>query len=358
MRLLDRYLLSTFLAALGVFAAAFVTLFLAIDFASKLGKFFELQEVSLIPFILHYYMVRLPMVAAYLLPMVVLFAAIFTVVKLARTNELLPMVASGTSLRRVSAPFFVTAALAALTMATMDEFILSRLGNEITETDDILSNREVSWGVSDFRDRTSIYASHYDHIRRRMSNVRIKRLDDEARAAEVVRAATCNWDPERKHWVAKRGTIEYPSPVNASPRTEPIDPEGYVVMAGSSPLTISPNSAFTSKLPFAPLATLLEQARLEPDVPAFRVKVHSRFTFPLSPLVLLLLGLPFVATAPRTSLIKGLFFCFALSVAYYITHFAALDLGNRGDADPMLAVWTPTALFSAAGLAAFARMRT
>ena len=101
-RLLDRYVLSIFLPAFGLFTVAFLALFLAVDFASNLGKFLDLKSVDLLPFVLRYYGCRLPMMATYLLPVVALFAPIFTVIKLSRTNEILPVAASGTSLRRLS----------------------------------------------------------------------------------------------------------------------------------------------------------------------------------------------------------------------------------------------------------------
>ena len=95
-RLLDRYILSIFLSALAVFTTAFAMM----------------RHRSLLPllvFVLEYYLLRLPMILTYLLPMVILFAAMFTVFKLSRTNEILPIAASGTSLRRMALPFLLTA---------------------------------------------------------------------------------------------------------------------------------------------------------------------------------------------------------------------------------------------------------
>jgi len=127
MRLLDRYVTTLFAGALAVFAAAFVALFVTVDFASNLGRFLELKSVSIPRFVLWYYLLRLPMTVVLVLPMIVLFASIFTVIKLQRTNEVLPIAASGISLRRMSRPFLVAAVLAAGGMAALEEYVLPGL---------------------------------------------------------------------------------------------------------------------------------------------------------------------------------------------------------------------------------------
>lgn len=127
MRLLDRYVLGIFIPALAMFTLTLLFLFIAVDFAAKLSKFLELRDLSLIKFVATFYAVRIPMLLVILLPSVLLFAPTFTVIKLARANEILPIAASGISLRRLSLPFLAAACLGSLGMAAIDEFILPRV---------------------------------------------------------------------------------------------------------------------------------------------------------------------------------------------------------------------------------------
>lgn len=363
-RLLDRYVWRTFFASLAVFSLAFGALFLMVDFASKLGKFLELQTLSPVPFMIRYYLVRLPMVAGYLFPTVVLFASIFTVTRLAGANEILPIAASGTSLRRMALPFVAAAVLAGLAMGALDEFVLSRLGKEIAETDEILSTRETSYGVEDYDGWTKLHAIEYDHVRKRLGSVTITRLDGSARPVEHIKAKTCLWDAGRKHWVARDGTLEYPQEIVAldgvrpQVRKEPIGPEGYVIAAPFTPETLRKGSSFMNLMPFAPMKRLLEEARRFPHIPSCVMKVHARISFPLSPLVLLLLCLPFVVAAHSRSFVKDLFFCFLVALAFYLSHFGCTMLGYQGKITPVAAVWLPTLCFGGAGLLAFGRMKT
>lgn len=362
-RLLDRYVLATFLLALGLFAVGFLVLFVAVDFAPKLGRFLELQNVQTLPFIVRYYLVRLPLLLTILLPAVVLFASIFTLLKLARNNEILPIVAAGTSLRRTALPFLLAAAGAAGAIAALEEWVLPGLRDEIADSDDILSSRERSWSVILFDARTHLYAFEYDHVRRRMQRVHITVSNADSRTVEIVRAAECRWEAGRSRWVAYEGAIEQPGRLvekkGERPQTfkEPIPPEGYVV-PGSFKLDDVRRSSVIGRFSFSRLSELIDRAREYPHVPAFRVKVHGRLAFPISPLLLTLLGMPFVVSGSSKSFIKGIFLCFLLALSFYVLYFACLDLGNKGTLPPAAAAWGPTGAFGLAGLAAFARMRT
>ena len=78
-RLLDRYVLGIFVPALAMFSLTLLFLFIAVDFASKLGKFLEVRDVALIPFVAWFYLIRIPMLLVILLPSVLLFAPTFTI---------------------------------------------------------------------------------------------------------------------------------------------------------------------------------------------------------------------------------------------------------------------------------------
>jgi lipopolysaccharide export system permease protein len=373
MRILDRYVSGIFLSALAVFTLTFVALFVTVDLAAKVGKFLDLRQhdINVTAFVAQYYAIRLPMILNSLLPASVLFASVFTVVKLARTNEILPIAASGTSLRRMAVPFFAAALAVTLLMASIDEFVLTRLARLITDSDEILSNRGVSYGVEDYDGIVKLTGEKYDLSRREISDVRITRLDREARPIEVVVAKRASWDAGRRRWIAREGTITYPesdppvqvggaNPPSSRPevRVDPIASQGYVVEAPFTPESLKKGSSPLNRFVSEPIPQLVRDAREHPREPSRWIKVHTRFAFPLSPLVLLLLGLPSVVAAHSKSFIKGLFFCFLLALSYYLVHFLSLELGYRGSLPPAWAGWTPTGLFGSLGLAAFARMRT
>jgi len=364
-RLLDRYVLGIFLPAFALFTVTLLFLFVAVDFASKLGRFLELKGMPMVPFIGLYYAVRIPMLLNILMPSVMLFAPAFTVIKLARSNEILPIAAAGISLRRMSLPFVVAALMSCAFMAAMDEFVLPLVGDKITETDETLSARNLKFNVEDYDGEAKIFARSYNFGTQTLSgDVRVTLLDESKRPSEIITAQECRWDAKRKRWVAFRGHVEKPFQIievpGGKPRVwrEPISEEGYLVESKLKPDNIRRSAGLNSRYGFATLKSMIHDMRQYSHVPAAILKVHSRFSFPLSPLVLLLVGLPFVMDPNSKSFVKGLIFCFLLAIGYYVTHFACVDFGNLGVIPPVIAAWFPAACFGAVGLVAFARMKT
>jgi len=47
-----------------------------------------------------------------------------------------------------------------------------------------------------------------------------------------------------------------------------------------------------------------------------------------------------------------------MALGFYVTHFACVDLGNKGTIPPLVAAWFPIAAFGSVGMVAFARMKT
>ncbi|HLY08199.1 MAG TPA: LptF/LptG family permease [Planctomycetota bacterium] len=364
-RLLDRYVLGIFLPALVLFTVTLLFLFIAVDFASKLGKFLELTRVPVIPFVTRFYLVRIPMLLVILIPSVLLFAPTFTVIKLARANEILPIAASGISLRRMSVPFLVAAVLGSFAMAATDEFILPKVGDEISSTEEILSVRTVRYNVEDYDGATKMFAKEFAPESLRLTgDVRFTLLNPDMKPVEIVLAEEARWDLKRKRWVALRGTVENPFelvfPPNEKPHTRKyaIPAEGYVVECKLKPDNIRRGSGLSTRFSFVRFKSLVQEMRKYPHVPSAVLKVHSRISFPLSSIVLVLVGLPFVMDPNSKSFVKGLIFSFLLAVGYYMTHFACEDLGNMGSLHPIVAAWFPIGTFGAAGLVAFSRMKT
>jgi lipopolysaccharide export system permease protein len=363
-RLLDRYVLGIFVPALALFTLTLLFLFIAVDCAAKLGKFLEMQGQPVLPFMMKYYLVRIPMLLGILIPAVMLFAPTFTVIKLARTNESLPIATSGISLRRMSAPFVLAAVLASFSMAAMDEFVLPWVGSRITETDAEFVSRGFRYNVEDYDRWTKIWAKRFDVPATLSEEVRITRLDDAMQPVEIITAKKAHWDLKRKRWVAFEGFVEKPMILvhvpGEKPHTwkEPIPEEGTVVESRLTPETLRKDMGVTARLSFAPLKNQIRDMHRYPHVPSAVLQVHARFSFPLSPIVLLLLGLPFVMDPQSKSFVKGLIFCFLLALGFYITHFACIDMGNRGAIPPVVGAWLPVGAFGAAGLIAFSRMRT
>jgi lipopolysaccharide export system permease protein len=316
-------------------------------------------------FVAEYYLCRIPMLLTILIPSVMIFAPTFTIIKLARTNELLPIATCGTSLRRMSLPFVVAAVFATASMALMDEFVMPRVADEIIRTDEMVSSRGVRYNVEDYNGKTKLWAAEFLIYELQLSkDVRFTILDDDKHPLEVYTAKRAQWDATRKRWIVFNGFFEKPQEDIREPGQKPrpwkiaIPPEGIAVPCKLTPETLRKDVGIGNRFSFFKFRDLVHEMRKYPHVPTTVLLVHSRFSFPLSPIVLLMVGLPFVMDPHSKSFIKGLIFCFLLAIAFYLVHFACVDLGSKGSLHPVFAAWFPVTTFGTIGAVAFSRMRT
>jgi lipopolysaccharide export LptBFGC system permease protein LptF len=368
MKLLDRYLFSIFGTAFALVTLTFLALFTAMDLSSRIARILSLKNINTVPFLAHYYLVRLPMFLHLILPAVSLFSAMFTVIQLQKTNELLPMITSGVSLRRLSLIFIVGALVCSGVMAVLDEFVLPELMDDIGETDDIL--------ISDKPQRNLIYAGkknlvlvidEYDRVKKQMRGLTLTRYRDGGRREEVIRAATGDWDSRAKQWILKNGEVT-PFDAGGNPQfppggdgrrifVVPIPPEGVVLPEPPHPDDFKRTFSISGRsFRYSELKALIG---LYPHIEAFHMHMNLKFASPLGPLVLLFLGLPFVSGTQHRSFYRGIALCLLLTIAYYAATFVCFELGIRGGGlSPAVAVWGPLGVFGLAGLVSFLRMRS
>lgn len=370
MKILDRYVFKTFGAALILTVAVFVGLFLAIDLSSKLPRILALKNVGTLPFLLRYYGVRLPLFLHVVLPAVSLFAAMFTVIRLQKSNELLPMVVSGISLRRISAGFILSAVACAGLMAGLDEFVLPDFMTAMGETDDILiSDRPTRNTIAYDTRGTYVFMQEYDRRNRVMKRMTAQLMRSDGTLRQMIQAESAGWDPTLKRWVLREGTITHydeegqpvtvydPSKGRLVRRVDPLPPGGMLLETEVTPEDMQ--RKFTLSGRYYRLTDLAELMERYPHASSFRMQYHAKFTTPLGSVVLLFLGLPFVATAQSKSFWVGIGTCLVLTVSYYSAYFILFQAGNRGEwISPAAAAWVPTLAFGAVGIGGFLRMRS
>lgn len=151
MKILDRYIAKNFL--FGYFIVLFVMLgmFLTIDLFLNLDEFSEqlgqtdasghiLTLKDVIGNIIRYYSVRCCLWYKDMAGMVMVIAAVFSLSRMTRNNELIAIMASGTSLKRMLAPALLLSLLLSGLMVIDQEFVIPRMAHELIRKHDDLAN--------------------------------------------------------------------------------------------------------------------------------------------------------------------------------------------------------------------------
>jgi lipopolysaccharide export system permease protein len=367
--LLDRYVTRRFVGAYGLCLLGFIGLFLVVDLSGNLADLLDARAHiesggrSVTGAAVVYYLSKLPTIVVFVGPFLTLFAAIAALIGLSRHGELTPMVTSGRSLQRVLLPVYVLSTLLVLALFVVEDDLVP------------LSNRRHE-EIRQLLDRKGDL-QHVDAFTAEGNNFEVRGWQPQAQTLVGVQCR--KWrDPDARlpEGALTLDSIEYgrhavTGTVGWFPRGGRLRPFGLDDGRPRAPVELSFDQPLNLGVTPAEIELMTAQKRSglaradivrlmnrQPQNRHLEIELHTRGARPLASLVLLLLGLPFVARVGARSIAAGLSVAFVTSLAYFLVGLFFLELGNRGDLSPFAAVWIPPAGFGAFALTRLPRMAT
>ncbi len=120
--LLDRYLYQRFGRSLGVVLAAFVGIYLLVDFFERIDNFLEKQESLRLAAV--YFACKTPFMIQQVAPAAIMLAGVLTVGGLQRSGEMQSLQAAGIRLRRLVRPVVIAGLAASLLVVALLQWLL------------------------------------------------------------------------------------------------------------------------------------------------------------------------------------------------------------------------------------------
>lgn len=297
-----------------------------------------------------------------LLPLAVLLTVLVTFGVLERTNEVTALKASGISLHRLALPALVFAAAAALLSWGFQEAVVPAASRKALTLKDRLKNvptRNLAAALDVWLlapDRGSFFHyNHYDAKKGSFQGFSVYTLQPGAfrlRGRTFLKRASFD-GPTRLHYTA--GWV-WDREEKSTFRTLP---EGTLDVGLESAYFVLPpqrEGRFFSSAGLKRLVAQLEERGYPADQQ--RMDYYKKFTEALSPLVLLLAGLPFAFLGGRKGSLYGLAVALLLVIAFYTLSAVFTSVGVMAWLDPALAAWAPTVLFATAGGYLLLNLRT
>jgi len=401
--IVDRYIVRSFLYSFVVFFFLFVGLFIVVETFSNIEDFISAGIAQLPATLLRVYAVRIFTIFQQTCPVVVVAAAMTTITRMNKNNELVPLKACGTSVYRILWPLFVLTFAVTGFFLVNQELIIPALADRIVKYEKLLRGKDlrVRWDIV-VKDSygTSFRIYRYRVFEKEMSRVVITEYFAPGKQKTSVTAAWGLWkrssDGEYR-WHLSNGSINrlnelgeplpgYPDHFGKDGLIIDRDPEDFsrhiVEEASRNPTRTGGASSGESEVPWVHyILSDIVPERLEreeltyhylstsslrgeistfpPPVPAeLLVSLHRRYSWPLANLVLLLLGLPFVLRQETRSLFLGIGICISICAAYFFVDYACVELGRKEILSPVAAAWLPVLLFGPVGVFLFDGIRS
>jgi len=354
---LDRYVFSEFWRIFVATGLGFPLMTIIIDVTDNLDTYLG-RELAPGRIALSY-LYWLPDSMFMILPAAVLFATVFCIGSLTRHSEIAAAKASGISFYRLIVPLFAGAVLATCLGLLLGEIAphTSKRRLELLEARKYSHSSE-RYNFAFAGEEGRVYKVGALHV----NNSAIDGLVIERRGrgtdypTYVVVGTTAVYAPA-KGWMVRRGTMHVipDSLTNIAYSFDSLQDRRFVEKP--TELTASPKAP--AEMDYRELGrfiTALE--RSGSDVNGLRVERMLKIAIPVTCIVILLFGAPLATSSQRGGAAYGIGISLATTVVFLMLIQLTKAFGAKGFIPPELAAWTPSIVFTIAGLILMKRVRT
>ncbi len=358
---LDRYIIRHFLMNFGILLTVLIGLFVVMDLIIEIDEFIQAGNV----FADEYggsFIATVAIAADYYVPLVLLlfvffsglvaFAAMgFTLIGMARSREIVAMITSGVSLFRIAAPVLLVGILINVATLPVQEYLIPPVAGKIARPKSELKHRnaktfEVLY-IPDGEDNL-FSAQGFDMEHQTLNNAVILKRDKQGRALTRIKAVQAVWEPERQAWrliqsSRTRAVVRSLETPGAATIGEPdAEPQNEYFPTDLSPEVLKARRAalYSRLLSLGDLYRMLGNEASDRTV-ILRM-IHTRFSFVVVNVLLLLIATPFyLLREPRSFLNEGVK---AAIVGVSVWGVALVILQFEFEGNPVLLSWLPVIL--------------
>ncbi|WP_299458564.1 LptF/LptG family permease [uncultured Microscilla sp.] len=365
---LDKYILKKFLVTFFFVVIILISIIVIIDITEKIGDFNKMDQ-TVWQIFTKYYLNFIPYWANSLSPILIFIATVFVTARLATHTEIIAILSSGVSFKRMLVPYLLGSSLIAVLTFYLIGWVIPkanrvRLKFENTHIKDkfYFTDRNVHLKIAP---NTFAYIESYDntsHVGYKftLENISGFEYDGKKQQKKLNSKVECRrilWDKDRKKWVMENYKI---TEFNQG------DSLNYKITYGQSLDTLMnlKPSDFESKYMFneqltsdqleAYIAELKQRGvgKLE----TYLVERYERMAYPFAVIILTVIGV--IVSSRKTREGAGLQIAvgFGLAFIYVMLIMVSRSIGKNGELPPLVAAWMPNILFALIGLFMYKRV--
>ncbi|MBU0753690.1 MAG: LptF/LptG family permease [Planctomycetes bacterium] len=358
---IDRYIGMYFISSYIICFIFFLGLFVVIDLVPKVDNILDTAPLaaekgrSLFLMTGWYYLMKVPEIFLMVAPYLTVMAAMFCMSRLRKNNELIPMIMAGVSIFRVLLPIFVCSAFLLVGMVFVQELVAPYCAGQrmleesflLDQEEQLLIERKVFWD----QEGREIVVKNFNVATQVIGGANISFLEQEAGQVinTSIKGRLLRWlGPEERAWSMEEGTqvTENLSDLEANSIQKPIK----VFYTDLTPDDIITSLKDPNEMTFKEIQRAYA---LNTKDKRWKILLHYHITFPLSNMLLLLLGLPFVLRYETRSNFLGLAIALFICGGYFILDVIMRDLGTKDQIHPIIAAWFASIFCGAVGIYLF-----
>ena len=345
---LDWYILQKILTAFVFVVFSLELIICVLDYVDKNDDFIK-NEVPGAQ-IRQYYLTFIPFIAGLLTPITVFIATVFTTAKLAAKTEIVAILASGISFKRMLFPYFLAGIMIAGASFYLNSYVIPdankfRIEFELEYLKDPFYNtdKHIHFKVAEEDSLEDyVYIYRYDVRRDIGSTVSLEKVNG-TKLIDKISARQIQWVDSTRKWKLKKW------------QRRQIFEDHELITEGKeldTLLNLYPKD-FGSKYRMWETMTMgelndyidLQRSRGAEDVHIFQVEEYIRYMSPFAVFILMAIGVIVAARKSRQGTGFQIALGFVIAFAFIIAFVLARAIAEAQSMNTVLAIWMPNILF-------------
>ena len=345
---IDRYLIGKFLGTYIFAIILIISIAVVFDFNENLDKFMQ-HNAPMNKIIFEYYVNFIPYYSNLFSALFIFIAVIFFTSKLADNSEIIAMMSTGMSFKRIMRPYLISATIIAIFTYFLGAYVIPR--GTVTRLDfenTYKKNRRVTYAQDiqlEVDTGVIAYIERFENANKTGYHFSLDKFVDKKLVSHLT-ANTITYDTlsdVRFHWTIRDYTIrelkgmkEY---ITHGVRTDSIlrmEPADFLITQNQEATLTSPE-----------LKEYIERqkARGFANIKQFEVEYYKRIASCFAAYILTIIGLSLSAQKRKGGMGMYLGLGLALSVSYILFQTISATFAINANLPPLIAVWIPNIVF-------------
>ncbi len=351
LRKLDRYIIKKFLGTFFFSILLIVSIAVVFDITEKIDDFLE-KGAPLKAIVVDYYLNFIPYFANLFTPLFLFVAVIFFTSKMAYQTEIIAILSSGVSFRRLMFPYFVGALIVAIFSFFLGAYVIPPANKTRLEFESVYVKKRKDTGLEDIHLQLEpglfIYMGRYYSIRNRGTYFGAERFEGKELKSKLA-AQSIIYNEDKNNWtlsdyVIQNFNSDHTLTVSEGAKLDTVfnmKPEDFK----------SEHNWFETMNNTALVEYIDEQTQKGVGaIQPFKIEYYKRWANPFSSFILTLIGVSLASRKVRGGMGLHIGIGLALSFGYILFMTISTTFAINGNMNALVAVWIPNIVFAAIGI--------
>ena len=346
-RRIDWYIIKKFLGTYFFAIALIISIAVVFDVNEWIDNFIN-NKAPIKAIIFDYYANFIPYFSNLFSPLFVFISVIFFTSKLAENSEIIAMMSTGYSFKRLLRPYMISAAIIAVMNYGMGAYVIPQGNVTRLNFEDKYKKKKKQEYVRNVQVEVDsgviAYMERYENYNKTAYRFSLDKFVDKKLVSHLT-AKSATYDTTKVHkWTLKNYMIRemdgMRETITQGERLDsiiPMEPQDFLIMKGQQEtMTSSELSDYIAR----------QKRRGFANIKEFEIEYHKRIAMSFASFILTIIGVSLSSRKVKGGMGLYLGVGLALSFSYILFQTVSATFAINGNASPLLAVWVPNIVYA------------